>query len=119
MTQLSKHQYLQVCARRSYFVWRNIRLPNDWDDMSDIQRESYVKQTCFEDWQESNSSDYYEAGKAECRWWQNAKADDLDDWEVEGTPLLELVTQPKSWLILSGLYARNAEAFWEEDDAEE
>ena len=89
--------------------------------MTDIERETYVKKTCFEHWQDSecDSSDYYDRGKEDFRWWHYAKPDDLDAWSVEGTPLSELVTQPKAWLVLNGLYAQNAEAYWEEGEEEE
>ena len=86
--------------------------------MTDFERDFYIKQTCFEDWQHINTGcdDYYNTGKAEYRWWCSATPDDLDDWSVGDTPLADVVTQPETWLVLRGLYAPNEDAYWGEDD---
>jgi hypothetical protein len=117
--KLSKYRYLQVAAHKpAEYEYRNVLLPDDWDAMTDDERERYVKKECFEYWQCAREDDMNIA-KDDRRWWHHATANSMGGWEVNGTPLADVVTQPKAWLILKDLYARNSDAYWNEEADEE
>jgi hypothetical protein len=77
-----------------------------------------VKGECFEHWKWLRDGDM-DIAKDDRRWWYHATANSMVGWEVNGRPLTEVVTQPKAWLILKDLYARNYDAYWDEEIVED
>lgn len=114
MSQLSKHKYLSVMTHVPIsYEYHHIRLPDEWDTMTDAARNTYIKQEAFEDWQSFRANDC-DMGGDDRRWWQEATVNDLEGWCVwtEGTnsstPLAEVITEPQAFLELKGLYVRNS-----------